>query len=254
MGTAVDAGRAPGLRTAAVRSGPLTRLGAALFAWRFPPPSGRYVRGCAARQKGGRAVDSLPAQFPDGLQPPFFFLLRPATPLSLDRAKLTDLLIDAHQAFAEFPETVKLSDLQLSLAQSGRVRKRFRHRLTRRSASQPELRIVTRIVRLGAMAGWLSTAPNNGGNRAWPQIAQAQELFQKLGALGLQSSKIVGHRPPFRAYPLHVYIRSELWHKKRKLVTRNSQVAHPDRVSDPQSRLPICYPETELQPKRSQAV
>jgi hypothetical protein len=72
--------------------------------------------------------------------------------------------------------------------------------------------------------------------------------------LGLQSSKIVGHRPPFRAYPLHVYIRSELWHKKRKLVTRNSQVAHPDRVSDPQSRLPICYPETELQPKRSQAV
>jgi hypothetical protein len=45
--------------------------------------------------------------------------------------------------------------------------------------------------------------------------------------LGLQSSKIVGHRPPFRAYPLHVYIRSELWHKKRKLVRRNSQVAHP---------------------------
>jgi hypothetical protein len=39
------------------------------------------------------------------------------------------------------------------------------------------------IVRFGAVAGRLAAAPDNGGNATRPEIAQAEELFQQLGAI-----------------------------------------------------------------------
>ena len=54
------------------------------------------------------------------------------------------------------------------------------------------------------MAGRLSTAPDNGGNRPRPEVAQAEEIFQDLGAFGFEGSEIVRHREflSVRIYPL----------------------------------------------------
>jgi hypothetical protein len=119
-------------------------------------------------------------------------LLRPAAPLLLHGAKFANLLIHAHQVFAELLETAKLGDFLSRLEEGSRVGERLCHRLARGSAGQPKLGIVAGIVRLGAMTGWLSAAANHGVNRARAQITQAQELFRKFGALGFQSSKIAG--------------------------------------------------------------
>ena len=89
---------------------------------------------------------------------------------------------------------MKLSDFLLRLAKGGRIGEGFRHCLASRFASQPKLRLMAGIARLGAMAGWLSTTPNHRGNGARAQIAQTHKLFQELGALSFQSNEIVRHR------------------------------------------------------------
>src|SRR5580700_8815417 len=80
-----------------------------------------------AGRKCGPAADLPPAQFPDGMQQPFFFLAGPAALLLFHRAKCTDLFVNADQILAEFPEPMKLSDLLLCLAQRGGIGKRFGH-------------------------------------------------------------------------------------------------------------------------------
>ena len=170
-----------------------SRPRAMLIVRRSLPLPDRSVRGDGVRQKRGPAGGSVRVQFPDGLQQPFFFLLRPAAPLALDRTQLANLLIEANQLGAEFLESMKLSDFLLRFAQGNGIGERFGNRLTRRPTGQPELRIVAGVARFGAMAGGLTAAPHNGGDRTGSQIAQPEELMQELGASGFENSEIVRH-------------------------------------------------------------
>jgi hypothetical protein len=113
--------------------------------------------------------------------------------LALHRAKFANLVIDIHQILAEFLEAMKFGDLLLGFAQGGRVGKRFGHRLASHPAGKAELGIMTRIAGFGAMAGRLSTAPDNGSNRTGSEVAQAEEILQELGPLGFEGSEIVRH-------------------------------------------------------------
>src|SRR5437660_931606 len=159
----------------------------------------------------------------------FFFLLRPAAPLLLDRAERTDLFVEGHQVLAELLEAVKLADLLLRLAQRGGIGKGFRHRLAGHAASETKLGVMSGVVAFGAVAGRLAAASGHRGNGTGSQIAQAEELPQELGSLGLQSSELVKHKgSPFcNAYNLNVQRRSEVWHKKGKPARYHFQVAHP---------------------------
>jgi hypothetical protein len=112
---AADADLEPGLGTAAVGSRRLLRLSGALSAVRSLRLAGRFGRCCVARRRCGSAVGLLPAQFPDGLQQPFFFLLGPSTTL-LDRTKSADLFVDADQLVVELLETTELVNLPLRFA------------------------------------------------------------------------------------------------------------------------------------------
>src|SRR5579884_425994 len=190
---AIGAGRRPALRTVATRSGPQTQLGTGLLASRFLPLPDRFGRSVGVLQTHGRVSGSLRARSPHGLQQPFFFLVRPTPALPLDRAQPTDLLIDGHQLLAESLKAVKLVDFLLGLTQGGRIGKGFGHRLASHSPSEAELGIVAGIVRFGAMAGRLATAPDGGGDGAGAQIAQTKKLFQDAGALGLEHREIVWH-------------------------------------------------------------
>jgi hypothetical protein len=80
-------------------------------------------------------------------------------------------------------KTMELGDFLLCLTESTRVGKRLRDSLAGQPSGQPDLRIMTRIVRLGAMAGWLAATPDHGGNGTRPEIAQAQEFIQELGPI-----------------------------------------------------------------------
>jgi hypothetical protein len=131
------------------------------------------------------------------LQQPFFFLVCPAAALALDGTKLTDPFVDADQVFTKLLEAMKLGDLLLGLAKRGWVGKGLRLRLAGYSSSQAELRIMARIVRLGAMAGRFATAAHDGGNRTGAKIAQAEELLQELGTIGLQGGESIRHEVPF---------------------------------------------------------
>jgi hypothetical protein len=102
-------------------------------------------------------------------------------------------------------EAVKLDDLLLSLAQRGRMGEGLRHRLASHPAGEPKLRIMSRIVELGTMAGALAAASGHSRNGTWPKVAQAEESFQEREALGFQSCKIIRHK---RGSFLSVYIRS----------------------------------------------
>jgi len=103
--------------------------------------------------------------------------------LLLDGAEGTDLFVDANQVFAELLETMKLGDFLLCLTERTGVGKGFRDGLAGHPSGEPHLRIMTRIIRLGAMAGRLAAAPDHGGNGTRPEIAQAQELIQELGPI-----------------------------------------------------------------------
>jgi hypothetical protein len=105
-----------------------------------------------------------------------FFLLRPAAPLLLDRAESTDLFIEGHQVLAELLEAVELGDLLLGFAQGGGIGKGLRHGLAGHAASETELRVVSRVVAFGAVAGRLAAA------------AQSVEIVRHNGFLSVPQS------------------------------------------------------------------
>jgi len=53
---------------------------------------------------------------------------------------------------------------------------------------------MTGIVGLGAVAGRFTAATDYGSNRTGSKIAQAEELFQELGAIGFEGSERGRHR------------------------------------------------------------
>jgi len=134
------------------------------------------------------------------LQQPFFFLVCPAAALALDGAKLTDLFVDADQVFTKLLETMKFGDLLLGFAKRGWIGKSLGLGLPSYSSSQAELRIMARIVRLGAMARRFAAAAHDGCNRTGAKIAQTEELLQELGTIGLQGGESIRHEVPFRTY------------------------------------------------------
>src|SRR5580700_737142 len=136
----------------------------------------------------------------------FFFLICPAAPFLLDRAESTDLFVDGHQVPAELLEAVKLADLLLGFTQGGGIRKGFRHGLAGHAASEAELRVMSRVVAFGAVAGRLAAAAHDRSKRAGSQITQAEELLQELGSFGLPSSDIVRHKVSFPYRRLSVRI------------------------------------------------
>src|SRR5439155_1140541 len=158
---------------------------------RPPDPSARPY---GVVQRHGRAVGLLPAPPPDGPQQPFFFLLGPAAPLRLDRAESTDLVVEGDQVLAKLLEAMKLGDLLLRLAQRRGIGKALRYRLAGDAASEAKLRIMSRVVVFGAVAGRFAAAPGHGGNGTRSKITQVEELLQELGSLGFQSCEIVRHR------------------------------------------------------------
>src|SRR5438552_7897019 len=95
---------------------------------------------------------------------------------------------------AELLEAVKLGDLLLGFAQGGGIGKGFRHGLAGHAASETELRVMSRVVVLGAVAGRLAAAAHDRGKGAGSQITQAEELLQELGSFGLQSIDIFRHK------------------------------------------------------------
>ena len=112
----------------------------------------------------------------------------------LHRAESTDLVVEGDQVLAELLETVKLGDFLLRLAQRGGIGKGFCHRPAGHAACEAKLRIMSRVVVFGAVAGRLAAASGHGGNGARSQITQAEELLQELGSLGLQGGEIVRHK------------------------------------------------------------
>jgi len=83
-------------------------------------------------------------------------------------------------------------NLGLGLLESGGGRKGFGYRLAMNSAREPELGIVAGIVGLGAVAGGLPTSTDDGGNRAWAQVAERADLTQDLRALSFESRQGIG--------------------------------------------------------------
>jgi hypothetical protein len=78
--------------------------------------------------------------------------------LLLDGAKSADFFVDAHQVLAEFLEPMELGDFVLRFAQRRRTGEGFSHAFAGDSAGQTELRVVTGVVGLGAMAGRFTAA------------------------------------------------------------------------------------------------
>jgi hypothetical protein len=128
------------------------------------------------------------------LQQPFFFLIAPASPFLFDRAKSADSLIDANQVFAGFPEPMELRDLVLRLAQRSRIREGFGYALAGDSPGQTELRVMTGIIGLGAMARRLTAANAlRLCDRTGPQVARAEEIFEESGSVGFQRIEGIRH-------------------------------------------------------------
>jgi hypothetical protein len=80
-----------------------------------------------------------------------------------------------------------LVDFRLRLAPSSRGRKGFGDGFAVHCSSEPDLGMVSSIVRLGAMTCWLSAAASNRADRAWAQITKSGELSKNLGSLAFQS-------------------------------------------------------------------
>jgi len=78
-------------------------------------------------------------------------------------------------------------DLGLGFVEGGGGRKGFGYRLAIDGAHEPELGVVAGIVGLGTVAGGLAASTNDGGNRAWSQIAKCADLAQDLSALSFKS-------------------------------------------------------------------
>src|SRR5256884_7041233 len=204
--TATGAARPPGPRTSAVRLRWRPPLGAERLARPTPRLPDRSDRPYGVVQKQGRGIGLLLAPLPHGSQQRFFFLLRPAAPLLLDRAESTDLFVEGHQVLAELLEAVKLGDLLLGFAQGGGIGKGLRHGLAGHAASETELRVMSGVVAFGAVAGRLAAAAHDRGKGAGSQITQTEELLQELGSFGLQSIDIVRHKVSFLYRRLSVRI------------------------------------------------
>jgi len=84
-------------------------------------------------------------------------------------------------------------DFRLPLAPSGGRRKRFGNGFSIHFVGESNLRIMSWIVGLGAVAGGLSAASSDRADRTWPQIAQSSELMKNLGALGFQFRQGIRH-------------------------------------------------------------
>ena len=82
----------------------------------------------------------------------FFFVRRPIAILRIERTLLADLLVDGNQFSDQLLAALVLSDLGLRLAQSGGRRKRFSDGLSIHSACESNLRIMSLIAGLDAMA------------------------------------------------------------------------------------------------------
>lgn len=98
----------------------------------------------------------------------------------------TDLLVDRDQFQAQFLETMVLIDFRLGFAPCSGGRKRLGDGFPVNFAGQANLRIVTRVVGPGAMAGRFPAAAGDGADRTRAQIAQASELMKDFAAFGFQ--------------------------------------------------------------------
>src|SRR6266436_593383 len=107
--------------------------------------------------------------------------------------------------------------LLMGLAQRRGIGKALRDRLAGHATSEAKLRIMSRVVVFGAVARRLAAAPGHRGNGTRSKIMQAEELFQELRSLGLQSCKIVWHRgllSLYRIQPVRIYTLRILPQKK----------------------------------------
>jgi hypothetical protein len=81
--------------------------------------------------------------------------------MRIDRAKGTDLFVHSDQILAEFLKAMELGNLLLRLTQRSGMGKRLRHALATHPSGKTELRVMTSVIRFGAMAGRLTTAANH---------------------------------------------------------------------------------------------
>jgi len=93
------------------------------------------------------------------------------------RTESTDLLVEGNQVVAELLEAMKLGDFFLGFAQGDRIGETLRHRLARDATGEAKLRIMSRVVVFGTVAGRLATTAGYGGDGTGSQISQAEELL-----------------------------------------------------------------------------
>jgi len=99
---------------------------------------------------------------------------------------LADLLVDRDQFSAQLLEAMVFIDFGLRLAPSRGRRKRFGNGLSVHFPCEANLRIVSWVCGLCAMASRFSATARNSADRTWTQIAEAGEVTQYLGSLGFQ--------------------------------------------------------------------
>ena len=82
--------------------------------------------------------------------------------------------------------------LGLGLPEGGGGSKGFGYGLAIDGARETELGVVAGIVGPSAVAGGLAASTNDGGYRAWSQIAKGTDLAQDMGALSFESRHGIG--------------------------------------------------------------
>jgi len=92
---------------------------------------------------------------------------------------------------------VKLGDLLLGFTQGGGIGKGFRHGLAGHAAGEAELRVMSRVVAFGAVAGRLAAAAHDCGKGAGSQIPQAEDSSRNLDLLVSKESTSSGIRDSF---------------------------------------------------------
>ena len=139
-----------------------------------------------------------------------------------------DLIVKRRQRLAEFLEAVKRRDFLLRLAPRRGIRKGFGHSLAGHSPREAELGIVAGIVRFGAMARRLATAPDSGGNRPGAQIAQARKLPKIWERSVSRAGRLSDMRAPILCIPFCTYTYAQNYAAKiRKPDSHYSEAAHP---------------------------
>ena len=91
-----------------------------------------------------------------------------------------------------------LADLSLCFVECGRGQEGFGYRFAGDFVGKAELRIVARIVGLGAVASGFSSAAGDGTNRAWAQAKnrarRALELAESLSIFQSKDDPEIGFR------------------------------------------------------------